>query len=235
MAGGICFTIGLLYEWYLWQQTLQNQTVVFGDWLFSQDAIKLYIAAISDLGISLIGSAVFLVGVDRVIDQAESKKQQEAQIQQKRFIIASEMRTNPQKALELIRISGEIKVGYFTNQFFGGCDFSGLNFDSADFTGSNLTNVNFENASLIGVNFHKCIMTGADVHNCNLSFANFLNTDISEEALKKANRLWQATLPNGQVYDGRFMLAGDAQEAQKYGFDIVNSVTDRKLFFNKKQ
>lgn len=41
-------------------------------------------------------------------------------------------------------------------------------------------------------------------------------------------------MPNGEKFDGRFILKGDIKEAQKYGYDIVNDEQARNTFFSQK-
>lgn len=227
--GVLCFGANMLYRWKV--DFFFEKDIHFIEWIFTSQSIDIIMNAVADFGVSLISSAVFLVCVDFVLERSERKNAQELEFQQKRFIISREMRTNPDKILQILKNTGEIKQDLFTNQFFGGCDFSNLDLDGVDFSGSNLANVNFENASLIGTNFKDCIMNQVILHNAKLSFANFTNTNLIDGDFELAYSLWHAVLPNGQEYDGKYMLTGDVQEAQKYGFDIVNDELQKKDFF----
>jgi len=97
-------------------------------------------------------------------------------------------------------------------------DFHQANFENADLSMSNLSNskltrVNFQRANLSHTNF-----SGADMYKANLKEAR----NITDEQFKKAKRLYGATMPDGETYDGRFNLEGDLAFARWGRVEIEN-------------
>jgi uncharacterized protein YjbI with pentapeptide repeats len=82
-----------------------------------------------------------------------------------------------------------------------GCDLMGANMSTIDLHQAQLT--------WAGANFSKADLTGADLYKANLRGAN----NLTDEQLKRVKRLWGATMPDGNPYDGRFNLAGDLEIA----------------------
>lgn len=232
ISGLLCFGANLIYQWTIVNN--QDNSISFFKWLASTNGMNLLMNGVGDIGISLIGSAIFLICVDWFINRLEDKRKLEVEIEHKRFTVQTEMRNNPQTMIKMLKTEeGSMHEGLFNKQFFGGCDFSNLDLDNIDFSESNLTGVKFNNSSLIGANFYKCILKGANIQNAKLSFANLKDTDLKEDDLKTAYSLWNTILPNGEKYDGRFMLEGDILEAEKFGLDIVNNESQKKLFFSE--
>jgi len=101
-----------------------------------------------------------------------------------------------------------------------GCDLMDANLSTIDFHQAQLAWVDLSNANLMGAkltradlsgaNFSKANLTGADLYKANLRGAN----NLTDEQLMKAKRLWGATMPDGNPYDGRFRLAGDLEIAR---------------------
>jgi uncharacterized protein YjbI with pentapeptide repeats len=100
-----------------------------------------------------------------------------------------------------------------------GCDLMGANMSTidlhqaqltwADLSNANLMGAKLTRANLSGANFSKADLTGADLYKANLRGAN----NLTDEQLKRVKRLWGATMPDGNPYDGRFNLAGDLEIA----------------------
>lgn len=234
ISGVLCFGTNLIYQWTIVNN--QDNSISFFKWLVSTNGMNLLMNGLGDIGISLIGSAIFLICVDWIIDRLENKRKLEVEIEYKRFAVQTGMRNNPKMMIKILKTEkGSVYEGLFNKQFFAGCDFSNLNLDNIDFSESNLTGVKFNNSSLIGANFYKCILKGANIQNAKLSFANLKGTDLKEDDLKTAHSLWNTILPNGKKYDGRFMLEGDILEAEKFGLDIVNNESQKILFFKNEQ
>ena len=89
-------------------------------------------------------------------------------------------------------------------------------------------------SSLIGANLSNCIMLESSIQNAKLAFANLTGTNLSDAEFRTAYSLWNAILPDGKKYDGRFMLEGDIQEAKKLGYDIINDESQKKTFYQKR-
>lgn len=144
------------------------------------------------------------------------------------------MRSNPKRALETYQ-SSESAVGLFNNQFFRGCNWSGLRLDRFDFSESDLTNCDLSNASLVETNLKGCTLKDVNFNGTVLTCTNLKDTDITEDQLKTASSLWNSIMPNGEKFDGRFILDGDVKEAAKYGYDIINDVNAKNVFFRKEK
>jgi len=149
------------------------------------------------------------------------------------MIVANSIRENPQNVLNHLKVTGEFQKGLLTNQFFAGCNFSGMNLDGIDFTGSDLTSANFENASLVGAKFCHCILASVVFKNAQLSFSDFRSATQSDGLLTDANSLWRAILPNGKYYDGVYSLPGDAILAKQKGYDLSDP-SQKNAFFTEK-
>lgn len=228
-SGLACFGANLIYKWQV--SSAETYQMSLNEWLQSAEGTGMIMEGVGAVGISLIGSSIFLVCVDWVINRVEEQRKREAEIERKRLEISGQMRTDPKNSLQRLRNIGNFERELFTNQFFVGCDFSDLILDNIDFSESNLSNTKFDNASLIGANLSNCIMLESSIENAKLAFANLTGTNLSDTEFKSAYSLRNAILPDGKKYDGRFMLEGDVQEAKKLGYDIINDELQRKTFY----
>ncbi|MBN1668386.1 MAG: pentapeptide repeat-containing protein [Anaerolineales bacterium] len=89
-------------------------------------------------------------------------------------------------------------------------DLSAIRLDQAKLTRTNLTGANFSQANL----------TGADLYKANLRGA----INLVPAQLAQVKRLWGATMPDGQPYDGRFNLKADLDLAVWGNVDIKDPV-----------
>lgn len=233
LSGFILLITDFYYEWSQFNLVTKNH-ISFIAWLMSNNGLGHIFDTLNDLGIGLIGSAIFLIMVDWTIANAERRIVDATELEDKRRKIAWEMRYAPQQALEMYRICENVS-NLFTNQFFQGCKWYGLNLDGLNFSKSDLTNCDFSNSSLVDTNLSYCILSGAVFTDVKLTCTNFTGSNVSDEQLKVAYSLWQSIMPNGEKYDGRFMLKGDIKEASQYGYDIVNDDAAKNAYFNTKE
>ena len=90
----------------------------------------------------------------------------------------------------------------------------------ADLQGADLSLVNLQDARLRQTNLYKADLSKANLKNADLSRANLNRArNISNEQLAQAHRLMGATMPGGDLYDGRFNLEGDTEFARTGGVD----------------
>lgn len=236
----ICILIGcfLIFAnfYYCWKQFnfQSEESINFISWLLSDIGMDWLFETLYDLGIGFIGSAIFLVLVDWTLEHVENKIINATNLDNKRREIAKGMRYSPEQTLEVYRLHGNL-LSLFTDQFFQGCKWSGLKLDGLDLSKSDLTNSDLSNSSLVDTNLSNCILSGVNLNGAKLTYANFTGTNISEAQLRVADSLWNSIMPNGEKYDGRFMLKGDIKEAKQYGYDILNDENAKKLFYSKKE
>ncbi len=85
----------------------------------------------------------------------------------------------------------------------------------AQLSGAILSDANLQEACLSGADLSGSSMCGADLRGARLTKAKLLGVwDLSEYQLAKASRLRGARMPDGSVYDGRYSLEGDLNDAQ---------------------
>jgi uncharacterized protein YjbI with pentapeptide repeats len=111
-----------------------------------------------------------------------------------------------------------------------GADLAHSSFHHSDFTGIELFGANLQMTSFWGDT-----LRGADLRDANLSGAFFNYVDLTDarvtpEQLQSANRLHGTRLPNGKIYDGRFNLPVDIQDARASGVDINNPIAMAKWY-----
>ena len=105
-----------------------------------------------------------------------------------------------------------------------GADLSHSSFYHSDFTGAELFGARLQMTSFWGGT-----LRGVDLRDATLSGSRFTYVDLTDaritpKQLQEANRLQGTRLPNGKIYDGRFNLPGDIQDAQTLGVDVNNPV-----------
>jgi uncharacterized protein YjbI with pentapeptide repeats len=122
--------------------------------------------------------------------------------------------------------------GFLRHRIFQGAKLAGAElinadlsysmFHYSDFTGVCLAGTKlkmtcFWHAKLCGVDFVYADLTDAD-----FVYADLTDARVTVQQLQLAYRLQGARLPNGKIYDGRFNLPGDIQDAQVSGVDVNN-------------
>lgn len=233
VVGLLLFLSGFVYAWMHYNEITKN-SIDFLSWTFSYSGLSRLFSSLEDLGIGLIGSVIFLLLVDWTIKNAEKRIIDATDKKSKRAEIARDMRNNPKQTLKTYQ-SSESAEGLFNNQFFRGCNWSGLRLDRFDFSESDLTDCNLSNASLVETNLRGCTLKDVNFNKTVLTCTNLKDTDITEDQLKTASSLWNSIMPNGEKFDGRFILDGDVKEAAKYGYDIINDSNAKIVFFRKEK
>lgn len=94
-------------------------------------------------------------------------------------------------------------------------DLSSIDFHQAHLEWSDLSNADLRNAKLTrtnlsGANLSCTNLEGADLYKANLRSV----SNITDEQLAHVKRLWGATMPDGNPYDGRYNLAADLALAE---------------------
>ncbi len=89
-------------------------------------------------------------------------------------------------------------------------DFHQATLDYADLRKAKLNGVKMNRASLQRANFDHADLTYADLYKANLRGAR----NLTEQQLSTVHELVGAIMPDGNVYDGRFCLAGDLARAR---------------------
>jgi uncharacterized protein YjbI with pentapeptide repeats len=89
-------------------------------------------------------------------------------------------------------------------------DFHQADLSGADLRNADLTNSKLNRSNLTGANLSKANLSNVDMFKANLK--NALN--LTSEQLSQAKRLYGATMPDGNIYDGRYNLHGDLEFAR---------------------
>jgi hypothetical protein len=148
-------------------------------------------------------------------------------------------------------IEADLEEAWLAQSDFHEADLSDAFLAETDFTQANLQGANLEGASLYEATLYDADIQDADLREAdlrvaNLTFANlsgaklagayledaFLRgATIDELQLREARTLVGATLPDGNIYDGRFNLPGDLELAREEGYD-AESISDMARFYS---
>ena len=90
--------------------------------------------------------------------------------------------------------------------------------DYADLSSANLSNTKLTRVNFQGANLSRANLQGADLYKANLKEAR----NLTDEQLLQVKRLWGATMPDGDTYDGRYNLDGDLEFARWGRVDVKN-------------
>lgn len=137
--------------------------------------------------------------------------------------------------------SAQMNRSTFSNM--ANCNLSSAMLYMAQFPGM-YTNVSFQNADLEGailggvfsrVNFSYAIFDGADLGGATLGHCSFHGAHgLTEEMLRQAAALRGSILPDGTLYDGRWELPGDLQNALQAGYDL-DDPEQRGVFYSRRK
>jgi uncharacterized protein YjbI with pentapeptide repeats len=106
-------------------------------------------------------------------------------------------------------------------------------FDEASFEHANLSTASLKFSSFFKGNLTNAVFTDAELEHADFCMADLTGSQITDKQLKACSRLWGATMPNGQRYDGSFHLAGDIAWAKSIGVDIGDETVTRRWYANK--
>ena len=190
---------------------------------------------LSGLGAALVGTVVVLFLVDWLLGSYERRiKGVEEEAREVGRLLA-QVRSGSvelaRSAIEEMRSHGVLGSGSLK-----GCSFRGARLAGASLEGALLAECDFSGADLRGAQLIHSKLTGAkldesELDDANMCWADLSHAEISESQLRKLGMLWNAILPNGGRYDGRFELPGDIAHAQQYGID-VSSPTELREFYS---
>jgi len=135
------------------------------------------------------------------------------------------------KAVEELRVRGWLSDGSLRNIALCQAELQGADLMKADLSHADLHQAHLEYADLSMADLRCAKFTRANLHGVNLSNAQLTRADfykanlrdahnLSDDQLSQANRLWGATMPDGELYDGRYNLAGDLAFAQWAKVDV---------------
>ncbi|NDJ53570.1 MAG: pentapeptide repeat-containing protein [Chloroflexi bacterium] len=114
-----------------------------------------------------------------------------------------------------------------------GANLTGANLAEADLTSANLTGTSLVKANLEGANLHGAFLYESNLSRANLREANLwdvrlgttnlMEAMIDPEQMIAVNALHNATMPDGDRYDGRFNLPGDVDLAKFLMIDVEDT------------
>lgn len=141
---------------------------------------------------------------------------------------------------EEVGLVGADLFGAHLNGLFARVDLSQANLSyarlSGTFSRTEFRAADLSNARLRG-DFARSNFSEANFHNADLRDVSFVNTDLRGarhlgiEQLKSARRLRQAKLPDGSLYVGQFALAGDIEDATRFGYNPEDEEDMNKHFY----
>lgn len=124
------------------------------------------------------------------------------------------------QAVEQLRVRGQLEDGtlagtslrfvHLEGADLYKADLRKADFGMADLQWADLSLANLRGARLTRANLYKSDFSRADLRGANLFRANLQEArNLTGEQLAQAYRLWDAVMPDGSRYDGRFNLLGD--------------------------
>lgn len=190
----------------------------------------------------LIGIAVTVLIIDNIYQTHEVQQEKDRLMRQ----LSSPHEHIAFEGLERMRAHGWLEDSVLQGASLQGANLQGANLQEANLQEAHLQNANLRGADLLGAllteahlqeadlqraNLHHADMTGAVLEDANLTGANLEGAVGTTEAqFAEAYSLRDATMPDGERYDGRFRLAGDLAEARYAGFN-VNDPTAMARFY----
>ena len=195
--------------------------IAFFLWIYYRLAFD---ALISNIVTDLLGAAIAILVIDTTYRLRSDKEQKKVLISK----LGSHNNVVATEALHELNAKGWLSDGSVQGAFllssnldgnsFTGADlrrvifsFSSLRSTTwfeADLRGASLDHTDLSDATLsmhaVGPHYTEADLTGASLTNTNLTRAK-----IRSEQLCRASSLHDATMPDGELYDGRFNLVGD--------------------------
>lgn len=110
-------------------------------------------------------------------------------------------------------------------------DLSKVDLHQAHLEWADLSNVNLKDAKLTRTNLQGANLDSANLEGADLFKANLIEArNLTDQQLSKAKRLYGATMPNGEPYDGRFQLKGDIEFARWGRVDVDDPAAMAEFF-----
>jgi uncharacterized protein YjbI with pentapeptide repeats len=121
--------------------------------------------------------------------------------------------------------NADISNATLKNVFFNGADFTDAKCDGSSFEGSKLYDARFIRTSLKNSDLRQTWLNGVDFTDADLSGADLTGVIYFNFAqFMQASRMRGVRMPDGNIYDGRFSLSGDLEDAQKSGVDTRDTL-----------
>ena len=186
--------------------------------LIATVAVKLLVG----LGLIFVGS-ILLTASGFLLRNALEKEEAAKQIALKALM---QDLKSPDRSVRLLTIETLREKGWLQDGSLAGADLSGLDLQGASLTSCNFQKTNLKGANLRGADLHFGDLRGADLTSVSMVGANLLwvklqdALGVTDQQLVEVYILRRATLPDGQVYDGRYRLRGDLDDA---GRDRIKS------------
>ena len=117
-----------------------------------------------------------------------------------------------------------------------GANLADANLCCAGLHQANLEWANLSGASLRATKLSLCNLNGTNLKNAKVENADFYKANLrgaqnlTDDQLVLVSRLWGATMPNGERYDGRFSLFGDLALAQWNNVDTSDSLAMAEFY-----
>ena len=233
--GGIVLVLGITLAasqvvgtWYL-----LPHRVDFWDWL-PNDGRAVLLGIGGSLGTNLVAAVVFLVGLQLVIDRRRSAESDSARRVENLELICARLRSGVSGAAAVtdLRVYGFLNSGELRGKSLQGCAVQGGDFSNGacaevDFSSADLRWSKWVGANLQKSKFHDCNLTGAD-----FSFSDLTGAYLTVDQMKECGSLWNATLPDGSRYDGRWQLPLEEARAADLGLSL-NNPADRIEFYGQ--
>jgi uncharacterized protein YjbI with pentapeptide repeats len=135
------------------------------------------------------------------------------------------------QAIEELRVRGWLEDGslkgiLLCHAHLQGADLIKADLSKADLHQAHLEGANLSMSNLSGVKFARANMEGANFSNANIEGADLFKANLldgcnlTDEQLTRVKRLYGATMPDGNIYDGRYNLEGDLEFARWGRVDV---------------
>jgi hypothetical protein len=135
------------------------------------------------------------------------------------------------QAIEELRVRGWLEDGSLKGILLCHAHLQGADLLKADLTkvdlhqarleGTNLSMANLNGAKLARVNLQGANLSDANVEGTDFFKANLTDVcNLTDEQCSKVKRLYGATMPDGNIYDGRYNLDGDIEFARWGRVDV---------------
>lgn len=168
-----------------------------------------------------ISIAFTILIIDRIYQAQDVRREKKQTIQLLRS-------TDPDivhEAAERLRLEGWLTDGSLRRVNLGSANLQHRQWQNARLPGAN-----FSQADLSYIDLTQADLTEAIFEEANLRRANLKDAQISDEQLRRAGRLAHAIMPDGRLYDGRFHLPQDLQDAANAGFNTSDPVALARFY-----
>lgn len=190
----------------------------------------------ANVGIDFVSIGITVLGID-VLNQ-----RREARLEKKRLIREMSSRDNgiALRAVNELRENGFLSDGSLCSAWFDGANLKDAQLYSSDLQGASFHYASLEYAELYSSNLSRVAfwatylpnagLVDANLDGANFKYVNLEGARVTKAQLQKAYSLRGTILPDGTLYDGRFNLKGDLDEAKQEGVDLSDAVALSKWY-----